>query len=219
MLVAAVLLLAACDGGSGEADISGIVPYVEPDVPEYVGRVPVICDHPAKEELSACVTRESDASPDDCWQQSDCRDDYACLRVRGGLSGRACRCRPLVCRSDADCAPDEACECGWVYSSDDPTNTMACYVDDDICGAMCIPADCRSDADCLEGRYCARDRGFCSHQGVTVGLRCYDPTGDDCTPGQPCVVPGDPDDRFRGVCTWDHDKDAWACIGAASCDS
>jgi hypothetical protein len=106
----------------------------------------------------------------------------------------ACGCS-YGCLSDADCGPDELCECG------DPVG-------------LCRSATCAVDADCGGGALCASvplATTNCTFFPAERGYRCQSDL-DECLSDAECDAAG------RSVCTFSEEQQSRACTsGPALC--
>ncbi len=109
-----------------------------------------------------------------------CTSDADCpaVALRGGQICLHGQCSLDRCLTDADCRPNEACDCtGGPW----PVRGLAVNV--------CVPANCHVDADCGPNGYCSvSDEGTCGTAGYFChgpNDTCVDPTK-DCACGQTC---------------------------------
>lgn len=107
-----------------------------------------------------------------CTSNADC----PAVPLRGQPICLHGQCSMDRCLTDADCKPDEVCDCKPLMGTFLAVN-------------VCVPAGCHVDADCGPNGYCSRgDEGTCGTAGYFChgpNDTCVDPTK-DCACGQTC---------------------------------
>lgn len=122
-----------------------------------------------------------------CETDTDCWGTQLCMsRISGNRAD--CGCEP-TCRTDDDCAADEACLC---------TGTVSAFQ-----SPRCVPAGCRTDADCDSGE-CGLTTVELGCDGLGIALACRTASdecrvGADC-PEEPCGGEPEPGRAYPALC-------------------
>lgn len=149
------------DATSGVGGCSGHAP-APPEVPAQHRATAAACP-------ATAFFFEHDAGT--CTSKTDCATDIynppSCLRGQ---------CSPDECLTDADCAPNEVCDCNAHVQAPAQSSNL------------CVPANCHVDADCGPGGFCSPTYVAC---GYLAGYYCHRPTDNcynntDCACGQTC---------------------------------
>ncbi len=91
----------------------------------------------------------------DCLEDADCPRGFACtVPASSAVAGSAGSCLPLICHSDADCAPAMRCNVGEVIGCHSTADGgTSCFF-----ASECVPqweAPCSVDAECGPGFTCS----------------------------------------------------------------